>query len=208
MRKRGGSLKEISRQLGISQSTASIWLRDVKLSKTAQRVIEVKIEKGRTAAVSAAKKRTKARLDTAVAVAEDTLRQARYDISALKIICAMIYWCEGAKTVNDSSFMFANSDPELMALFLKLLRRCFKIDETKFRVLLHLHHYHSEDEQLRFWSKVTNIPKSQFLKSYSKTNTGKNKRRGYQGCVSLRYHGVALAREISALARVVMKVGL
>lgn len=208
LRKRGYSLKEISKRLNISQSTASIWLRDLKLPLSALKKLSKKTVNGRKLASAARRNETQTALTNAANLAQITKRQAKYDIADLKIMCAMIYWCEGSKTINDSALVFTNSDPDLMAFFLMILRKTFEIDEDKFRVLVHLHHYHDQDKQLRFWSKVTNIQRSQFLKPYKKGSTGKYKKMNYEGCVSLRYHDVKIAREIQALARIVMKSGL
>lgn len=208
LRKKGYSLKEISKALDISKSTASVWLRDLKLSQDALNKLIKKKENGRELASAARRRGTFEALTKAMTLAQDTRRAAKYHKADLKIMCAMMYWCEGSKSINDSSLVFTNSDPDLMAFFLRLLRKTFEINENKFRVLVHLHGYHNQEKQLRFWSKVTNIQRSQFLKPYRKGNTGKYKKMNYNGCVSLRYHDVKVAREIQALARIVMKSGL
>ena len=112
----------------------------------------------------------------------------------------MIYWCEGNKSLRDSVF-FTNSDPRLIANFLHLFRNSFDIDESKFRVCMHLHDYHNEEKQLNFWSDVTFIPKNQFFKSYKKLNTKKRIRDNYQGCIQVRYYDINIARKLQAVAK-------
>ena len=125
------------------------------------------------------------------------------DKDFLKIILAMIYYCEGVKNTR-SSLIFINSDPQLIRSFLKLLRRAFIVDESKFRVCLHLHSYHNQDKQISFWSKITHIPKGQFIKPYIKNHTGIRKREGYQGCASIRYHDTNLSRQLLMMAKAFM----
>ncbi len=55
------------------------------------------------------------------------------------------------------------------------------------------------DELKTFWSEVTSIPLTQFNKSYRKTNTGKTKKAGYQGCASIYYYDAKIAKELTAL---------
>jgi hypothetical protein len=92
-----------------------------------------------------------------------------------------------------------NSDPALIASFLYAFRNSFKLDETRFSARIHLHEYHNEKRQIRFWSKVTGIPLCQFRKSYQKPHTKLRKREGYPGCISVRYGDAALARTLDAV---------
>jgi hypothetical protein len=112
-----------------------------------------------------------------------------------KFICALIYYCEGAKD-KTGGVGFTNSDPKLIKVFLMLLRNNYNIDESKFRICMHLHEYHNFEQQIKFWSKVTNIKKGQFIKPYNKPNTGKRIKEGYQGCLSVKYHSSDLQKQL------------
>jgi hypothetical protein len=52
-----------------------------------------------------------------------------------------------------------------------------------------------------FWSKVTGIPVSQFIKPYQKANSGLYKKEGYQGCANVTYSDVTISRELRAVAQ-------
>ena len=108
-----------------------------------------------------------------------------------------MWWCEGNK--NSSFLRFTSSDVTLIKNYLSLLREGFTLDESKFRVLVHLHAYHNNDIQKKFWSKITRIPLSQFNKSFQKVNTGKRTRKDYPGCIALTYYDVRIAKELEAL---------
>lgn len=201
LRKRGYSLKEISERLGVAKSTASLWLRDVSLSRSAQNILRSKYTKGQLASQEARRRMTQEKMDEARKRAKGVVRRANMSADSKRILCAVLYWCEGSKAERDKDFTFTNSDPYLVQVFLGLFRENFRIDETKFRVCVHLHEYHDKQKQLQFWSKVTNIPICNFIKPYMKSHTGKRIRKGYQGCIAIRYSDVVISREVQAIAR-------
>ena len=89
--------------------------------------------------------------------------------------------------------------------FIFLFRNSFKLDESKFRVLMHLHKYHNEKTEKDFWSKITKIPQNQFNKTYLKQNSGKYKKEGYQGCIKIYYGDVSIARKLRSIAKMFME---
>ena len=117
-----------------------------------------------------------------------------------RIICAMIYWCEGAKEYK-SGIAFTNSDPDLTRLFLDSLIKYFPVKKERIVARLHLHEYHDPKKQHLFWSKALGIPLDRFQKFYLKPHTGKVVRENYPGCVSIRYYDSIVARKILYLSQ-------
>ncbi|MBI2278544.1 MAG: hypothetical protein HYU81_00550 [Candidatus Brennerbacteria bacterium] len=200
LRRRGYSVKEITRQLGVAQSSVSLWVRDILLSDAAKARLLKRIKVGQF--ISAENKKARTR-ETEERYFREALKEIRGRPDYTKILCAMIYWCEGTKNVK-TGLTFTNSDSSLVKVFLRLLRKSFKLDEAKFRPCIHIHSYHSAGKQLDFWSQVTNIDKSQFIKPYRKPNSGKYIHEGYQGCISIKYHSNDLARRLTAVAKAFM----
>jgi hypothetical protein len=132
------------------------------------------------------------------------LSATKLNLFQKRLLCAMIYWCEGAK--RDTSIKFTNSDPALVSLFVGLLREIFELDESKFRVIVHIHEYHLDDEQKKFWSNVTKIPLTQFFRSYQKPHTGISKKENYQGCICVNYFDSNVSRHLLSLARQYMEL--
>ena len=205
LRNMGHSLNEIATLLTVSKSSTSLWLRDVQLSRLAQKRISQKRAKAYQKSARTHRNQTRKRLEEATLSAEKILARFDPNQNILMVLCALLYWCEGEKTKNDQTLTFANSDPNLVATFLYLLRKSFKLDEKKFRICLHLHDYHEQKKQIRFWSHLTGVPSSQFSKTYQKPHTGKRKRQGYAGCASIRYYDTRIARKVQALARAVLR---
>ena len=203
LRQQGFSLGEISKKLSISKSTASTWLKDIKLNTFAQDKIDKKIKQARNKGLEKLKNKRLIINKQIEKEAERTLTKFKTNQNTNKILCVLLYWCEGGKT--DSSLHFINSDPDLIKYFLKLFRKSFNIDENKFRISLHLHDYHNEKKQKNFWSKITNIPINQFFKIHKKEHSGKNKRKNYPGCISLRYYDSRVLKEIKFIIKYLIK---
>lgn len=202
LRKQGYSYSEISKKLGVSQSTCSLWLRDVRLSQKARdRIKRIRREAYLKAANTLAKQRTD-RDALILQNAEEILSGVRIDKGVGKLLCAVLYWAEGEK--RTSALSFTNSDPRMVKTYLTLLRKFFDVDPSRFRALLHLHEYHDKVLQKRYWSTVTGIPEDR-ISIYKKPNSEKNIREGYPGCISVRYNDVRLAKEVEFLYNSLVK---
>ena len=57
---------------------------------------------------------------------------------------------------------------------------------------------HNPEQQIAFWSKVTNVPMEQFNKCYQKQNSGRYKKAEYQGCLVVHYYDHRLAKALTA----------
>ncbi len=200
LRKKGLSLSEISETLHVSKSSASVWVSDVSLSILAKQKIEKKRRDARERAATTHRKRVDKKLADAYVYGKEVVGKAAINADTARLLCAIMYWCEGTKIRRGEIPGFTNSDPMVIASFLSLLREGFVIDERKLRMTLHVHDYHDANKQLRFWSKVTTIPLSQFHHPYRKPHTGVRTREGYQGCVSVRYLNVDFGRRLEAIA--------
>lgn len=192
LRAQGCSLSEISKALSIAKSTASLWSSNVRLDVNATAIIDGKVVESRRRSAELQRLRREQKIGIINVRSEEYVdsldRSNRFDL----LLCSLIYWCEGVK--DNKLVTFMNSDPNLIRTFLRLFRSSFKIDESKFRVMLHLHNYHDEETQISFWGDVTGVDRSQFYKCYIKSNTGKRKRPGYQGCASVRYYDGDVAK--------------
>ena len=170
------------------------------LSKRAKQKIAKKRSDARKRAGITHRKQVDKKLVDASIYGREVVKKAAMNADTARLLCAIMYWCEGTKIRRSEILGFTNSDPLVIASFLKLLRAGFSIDERKLRMTLHVHDYHNVDTQLRFWSKVTSISLSQFHRPYRKPHTGVRTREGYQGCVSVRYLNVDFGRRLEAIA--------
>ena len=199
MRESGHSYQEISRLLGIAKSTAAVWTRDIVLGRGAQYRLDTYVGAARERSGWTRTATKQSGLAQLVQDETPYVQAALRDQTSDKLLCALIYWCEGAK--GDTVLKFTNSDPNLVRRFLALLRRSFVIDEHKLRAIIHLHEYHNPRAQTLFWSKMTNIPIEQFYKPYQKLSSGKRRRKGYPGCICVSYYDAWVARRLLTIAR-------
>jgi len=84
---------------------------------------------------------------------------------------------EGTKK-SKFNIVFTNSDPQIIKLFLKFLRKICGVDERKIKAALNIFDDINIKEIINFWSKETNIPLSRFMKTNirkSRGGTYKNK---------------------------------
>ncbi len=200
LRSQGQSLSEIASELSIAKSTASLWLRDVVLSKTAKEIIAEKQFNGRLEGRKIIEAERNSILEHIDQKSTLYIQRNKPKSQQYKAILALLYGCEGVKR-SDGRVVFVNSDPELIGYFISLLRKAFTIDESKFRILMHLHGYHNEKKQKAFWSKITAISENQFSRTFWKSEGKKNKREGYQGCISLRYNDKSVQTELVMVYR-------
>jgi DNA-binding transcriptional MerR regulator len=197
LREAGFSIKEIAKMLRIAVSTSSVWLRGVTVSTKGKKRMTKQ----------ASLHRYKMSLRWAEKRSEKLLRHKQkamriidridFSQSINRLICAVLFWAEGEKT--NRHLAFTNSDPNMIALFLCLLRQSYKLDEKKFRISMHLHDYHDVGEMYAFWSETTSIAKNQFIKPYIKPHTMIRKRKNYRGCITIRYYDSEIACQLEAL---------
>lgn len=199
-RRRGYSLREIADATGVAKSSVSIWVRNTSLDPDARTILTKKAERGRLNGAATRRQQVTSILTAHHQNALKELSTIALNNLQSKILCSLIYWCEGTKNHYEGA-TFINSDPQLVHTFMHLFRKSFRIEESKLRACIHLHEYHDPNKQLAFWSYITNIPPHQFIKPYMKPHTGKRTRKNYPGCISIRYGSNDTARQLLATAK-------
>ena len=206
LRKEGVSYGVLSEKFHIAKSTLHYWLSKLEIPEKAifrSKENWMKIVQPMGAKANHLKRIEKLRvIETRVL---DEISKNSHIYESKKALLAMLYWAEGSKGRGDI-VTFANTDPELIILFTTLLRNCYKIDESKLRVRIHLHYYHNEDVVKNYWSRLISVPIAQFGKTYRKAR-GSNKtyRKNAYGICFVRYNSLALKEEIMFYARNVAK---
>ncbi len=196
-RQEGLSIREIAKKFSMAQSTVSLLVRKVHLNSKAKNILIEKANQGRMKATQAIIKKRENRQKEANLVAQGLLSGVIFNREFAFLVASISYECEGGKS-NFGVLEFTNSDPVLVGIFLSALRKSFDLDESKFRVVMHLHSYHNESKEKLFWSKVTSIPGSKFTKTFNKKESGLNIKEGYRGCVQVKYFDVSIKRTLLA----------
>ena len=115
----------------------------------------------------------------------------------LKVAGIMLYWAEG--TLRGNTVDFANSDPEMVRIFLKFLREICGIRDERLRIYLYAYSYQDIKMIKLYWHKVTGIPLSQFTKPYiRKGNLNLSQRKLLHGLIHVRYNDKRLLELIKS----------
>ncbi|MDP2736315.1 MAG: hypothetical protein Q8O59_00835 [bacterium] len=198
LRKAKKTYSEITKILGVPKSTLSVWLSEKfegVFDKKAQLAHLARIQ---PLAVAIKNRNIKRRADILrEKISQEVKRYPLKNIYLLKSMLAMLYSAEGARYKGVSGLKFANTDPKMAQLYITLLRKCYKLDESRFRIRLHLHYYHSIKKSKKIWSNLLNVPLGQFNKPYiKKRSKTKRFRKNFIGICFIDYLDSNIRREI------------
>lgn len=208
LRKQGGTYGEINKALGVKipKSTLSYWCSGILPSRLQRLKIKMNadknIHKGRQAAFAVNKLRREKYLQSIDArIAHLAKTMDREDVK--KIAAAMLYLGEGSKV--RSTIAFGNSNPDIIKLFLRLLRSTYTIDEKKFRCTILCRADQNITRLEKFWIKTTKIPHAQFYKTRIDPRTvGKPSRKpSYMGVCVIDYFSADLFIELTKIGRLI-----
>jgi hypothetical protein len=211
LRKQGKTYSEIQRKLKkpIPKSTLSYWCKSIKLSKKyrerIQKIFLNNAKKGRKVALIVNKIKREKYLRS-IANRNKHLAKVFKNRGVAKIALAMLYLSEGSK-YQRGSLMFGNTDPFIISLYMHLLRRCYNINESKFRCTLQCRADQNIKKLEKFWSHITKIPLSQFYKARIDPRTiGKpSKKLDYKGVCRIDYFSSELFIEIKQIPNIIYK---
>lgn len=210
LRKQGRSLNEISQSLSIPKNTLSGWVKEIKLTSRQKEHIEKRMldlaAKGRRRAYKLLKQKIENWKQSIRKEVSHFSKIAFKSAKMGKLICGILYICEGRKYPSARFLGFANSDPKMMKFFISMLRKYFDVDEKKFRCRVQQRCDQNPNELKRFWSRVTKIPLSQFYKNYADKRTeGKlTAKKDYKGVCTLQYFDTNLQFELQAIGEAVI----
>jgi hypothetical protein len=190
LRATGLPMTDIAARLGVSKSSVSLWVRDVAFEP------RPRATRGRRRAPNALQRRKQAEIDRLLAEGRD--RVGRLTEREFLVAGVALYAGEGSK--GDGRLRFANSDARMIVFFCSWLRRFFEVDESRLRVHLYLHQGLDLAAAIAYWSALTSIPPTQFLKPYRAVpDPSIRHAKHVHGCVSIGYSCSATHRTIMGL---------
>lgn len=212
LRHKGKSYGEIKDLLGshLSKSSISYWCRGLVLNKSAlarlDKIRYLHLPKARDASIVSKKIKQQRRVK-AIEQANQSLLLTITVPDIAKIALAMLFLGEGTKNPKRASLVFGNSDPGIIALFLRLLRKCFVLHENKFRCTVQCRADQNTVKLEKFWSNVTNIPSKQFYKSrIDARSIGRSSRKpDYKGVCRIDYFSSYVFNELLYLSRMIVE---
>lgn len=210
LRKNGSTYGEIQNLIGkkIPKSTLSYWCSAINFTAFQLNRVEELIrkggERGRAIALAVSRKRRHDYLNKLLKN-NAYLRKLTFTNKRIaKVVLAVLYLCEGGKR-QSGSLMFGNSDPRIINLFLELMQMVYEIDTRKFRCTVQCRADHDTNSLNRFWSKITNVPLSQFYKPRidARTIGMKSRRKDYKGVCRIDYLSANVYNDLLAAGDII-----
>ena len=162
----------IRKQVPVSKSTLSAWLRNFPLSR--ERIAElkkigwtkseVKIEKFRATMRKKREKKDREEYEKYLKYFNQKLSKKAFFTSGL-----MLYLAEGAKT-NNYTVSIANTDARIIKFFIKWLHNFFGVSRDKLKAFLHLYENMDIEKETEFWKNNLGFNNRQFYKPYITRN--------------------------------------
>lgn len=209
LRALGKTYKEISQALGadIPKATFSYWCRGLSLSIQAEERLYEKFLDGlaysRERALLSRKRKREGR-KAKLSIELQAVVEKMDDVAVAKIALAMLYLGEGAKN-RRGTVCFGNSNPTTIRLFVRLIRQCYLVDETKFRCTVQCRADQPIEQLESFWSTTTDIPRTRFYAARIDPRTlGKPTLKAeYKGVCRLDYFSASVFNELMLLAELI-----
>jgi predicted transcriptional regulator len=177
LREKGFSVKEIQKKLGVSRSSVSLWVRDIKLTKKQLERLYLNKKTGALrGSIIGAKKKQKEREELTCKLMKEGEGEVGSTSKRDRFIAGIaLYYGEGGKTDGDVSF--SNSDPKAVEFMVSWFREFCKVPENRLRGSLYIHSNLDERKAKTFWSRLTGISPNQFTKSYIAKNNPRRLRK-------------------------------
>ncbi len=211
LRKKGLTYFEINKKLGtkIAKNTLSYWSRDIILPNWYKdKVIKINkknLIKARTVAMSINKIKRKKFL---LFLKEKNLHLVeKINTSLQKLLLSILYLGEGARSSIASTLTLGSSSTLIIKLYLKLLKNCYPIDNSKFRVRIQCRFDQNIKDLEDYWGKITTIDKKQFYPTYidQRTKGKPTLKKDYKGVCTIHYFDKKIQLELIFLANAIIE---
>lgn len=160
LRQKGWSLNEIKNKLGVGQGTVFRYIQDIQVLPKYKRLWFGKRGGSR-------KRKKLAEIEASLKARKLITFLSRKEMT---IFLSALYWAEG----NKKDFIFTNTDPEMIKIFVHGLEEILGISKDQIRVSIRIYEDLDKEKCLDFWSKIVGIPKNRFVN----TNVLKGKKQG------------------------------
>lgn len=182
LRENGSSYGTIKKELHVSKSTLSYWLKDIPLKEEYRKQFYtnkiLNLAKG-----SQSQKERRLREITEIIKNAQKEINGSISLESYRLFGAALYWAEGNKK---NGLGITNSDPYLILLMVKWFEKIFNISPSTLRAWLNIYPQQNDLDIKNFWSQLTGIPLENFGKSFVKPlNKNYKKNNLYYGTIKI-----------------------
>lgn len=168
LRKQGLSIKQIAVELGVSRGSVSAWVRNIEIPKDLLVNIENRLRLGReNSRKSRLSNIAKYNTEIDLRCKEEILPLSNRDLWIARL---MLYAGEGYKSsrVSCQRVEIANSNPEILRVFITFLTQVCLVSKEEIRIRLMLYEDINQEAARKFWSNALGIALNQFCKPFIK----------------------------------------
>lgn len=196
LRKDGKSIKTIAKELNVSKSSVSQWVRHILLTDIQKQILVNNQEKGRGIArakignilhTRALEKRKENQV-----YGREKAKQSTFD---LYMAGCMLYWGEGGK---GKRIVFTNSEPEMISFFMNFLRTACNVSDSKIKLCIqaYLNNDLSINDIETFWLKITGLSNFQLTKGYYREVSNSLRHKLPYGTARISVYDINLTQQI------------
>lgn len=164
LRKGGLSVKKIAKELQVSCSSVSTWVRSVILTSEQLECLKKSslkgAEIGRFKCGQIRRKKRAQFIQQEIQAGRNIL--SKLNEKELFLTGLALYWAEGSK--KNRQVQFCNSDPNMIKFLLLWLKKCFLIKNEEIICWVGINEIHRQRDIFvkNYWSGIIGIPLSQF----------------------------------------------
>jgi hypothetical protein len=142
-RKKGFSVPELSRMFTLPKSTVLRYIKNVEiLPEHYQRWLN----RRNASKIISERQQVLAKSKASWLIGE-------LNDQSFALIAAALYWAEGAK----KDFSLTNSDPEMIRVFVLILKKVFKIKDEEIKISIRLYDDLIIEDAINFWSGIVGV---------------------------------------------------
>ncbi len=210
LREKGLTYSEINQQLRIKipKNTLSYWCRGVQLPiwypEKIKKTNLINLKKARAIGLPINKKKRQEYLDSLLNKNINLLKNMNKNVQ--RLLLTTLYLGEGAKYQSSKMLSLGSSNPLIIKFFMRLLKNCYKIEQSKFRCRIQCRFDQNIKLLEDYWRKTTGISSKQFYPTYiDKRTKGKpTKKKDYKGVCTIHYFNTRIQLELELLANEMM----
>ena len=207
LRLKGQSYREISEKLKVAKSTLNGWLKNIEITQKQKQQLDVQwklgLEKARIRSQLVKKERKVEAIHQSQVFAQNLLKSMKLDQPTLELFLAGLYLGDGFKV--NGRLGLGNANPQIVHLFLTLIRKLYLINESKLSAEIFARADQNPDILVDYWSRLLDIPKSQFNRTQRDSRAKNPTRPNYFGVCAVNYSDVVLQRRILAIGNEMLK---
>lgn len=171
LRLQGYTYGQIKRELNLSKSTLSDWLKNLPLSEDSFQRLSKNREISRDIRIERFRQTSRKKWLSRLSMVLESQEKEMLPLTEKELFLAgvFLYWGEGSK--QRGLVAISNTDPRVVTFALYWMVRALKVPKEKIKVRLHLYSDMNLEKEADFWSQTLDIPSNQFKPSYVKKTT-------------------------------------